>query len=83
MTIIDRKLQLILAAFLLIVIFGIVFLFIIPVISPPAPFTGPVEDITITSGSPEFSTLSLVAQKKGLFRKYGLNQSILSGEKEE
>lgn len=73
MTIINRKLQPILSAFLLIVIFGLVFFFIIPVISPPAPFNGPVEDITITSGSPEFSTLSLVAQKMGFFHKYGLN----------
>ena len=46
--------------------------YILPSVQPsPAP-----DNLVITTGSPEFSALTLVANKKGFFTKYGLNVTI-------
>jgi len=46
--------------------------YIIPYAEPtPAP-----DNLVITTGSPEYSALTLVAAKKGFFTKYGLNVTI-------
>lgn len=42
----------------------------------PAPSDVPSANLVISTGSPGFSALTLVADKKGFFRKYGLNVTI-------
>lgn len=45
-------------------------------ILPPAQPVPEQDHLVITTGSPEFSALTLVANKKGFFTKYGLNVTI-------
>lgn len=44
----------------------------------PAPvmYQGDLQPLVISSGSPEFSALTLIAEQEGFFRKYGLNVTI-------
>ena len=62
------------ALIILVIIFlsSIAFVFLTSPPSPPVP----KEPLTIASGSPEFSALTLVAEKKGFFTKNGLNVTV-------
>lgn len=61
-----------------IMIIAVIILIVVLVLfvgQPPGPAAMP-EQLTIASGSPEFSALTLVAKEKGYFSKHGLNVTI-------
>jgi NitT/TauT family transport system substrate-binding protein len=59
---------------IVLVIIGLVIL----LFGMPAPvmYQGDLPPLVISSGSPEFSTLTLIADEKGFFTKYGLNVTV-------
>ncbi len=58
---------------LLIIFLAVIVMYFLPAArSPPVP----AEPLTIAAGSGEFSALSLIADERGYFRKYGLNVTI-------
>jgi NitT/TauT family transport system substrate-binding protein len=68
----SRTWKIIAIGIVLILLIVILFMFV----GNPPRSAAPEETLTIASGSPEFSALTLVAKEKGYFSKHGLNVTI-------
>lgn len=73
MKVITKETWYIIGAFVVIVLVGAFAGFYL--LAPPQPAAVP-DNLVISTGSPEFSALTLVAEKKGFFTKKGLNVTI-------